>query len=94
MHPRTIEIKAIGSLAGRAARARPIAGELAALPARQAAQGGTCSPRSGRAREWRQGVGRRRGSATAGGGGRGGSVKDGGKGQCGATSERWSFSRT
>jgi hypothetical protein len=40
MHPRTIEINAIGSLDGRAARARPIAGELAALPARQAAQGG------------------------------------------------------
>jgi hypothetical protein len=40
MHPRTIEIKAIGFLAGRAAQARPITGELAALPARQAAQVG------------------------------------------------------
>jgi hypothetical protein len=39
MHPKIIEIDAIGSLAGRAAQAWPIAGELAALPARQAAQG-------------------------------------------------------
>jgi hypothetical protein len=39
MHPRIIEIDAIRSLAGRAAQARPIAGELAALSARQAAQG-------------------------------------------------------
>jgi hypothetical protein len=94
MHPRTIEIKAIGSLAGRAARARPIVSEMAALPVRQAAQGGTCSPRSGREPEWRQGVGRQRGSAVAGGDGRGGSGKGVGKGQCGATSERWSFTRT
>jgi hypothetical protein len=37
-HPRNNRIVAIWPLAGRAARARPIAGELAALPAGQAAQ--------------------------------------------------------
>jgi hypothetical protein len=39
MHPRINAIDAIRSLDGRAVRARSIAGELAALPARQAAQG-------------------------------------------------------
>jgi hypothetical protein len=37
-HPRNIEIKAIRPLACRAALARPIADELAALPAGQVAQ--------------------------------------------------------
>jgi hypothetical protein len=37
-HPRSIQIIAIWPLAGRAVRARPIAGELAALPAGQEAQ--------------------------------------------------------
>jgi hypothetical protein len=51
----------------------------------------TSSPRSGRGPEWRQGVGRRRASAAAGGGDRGGSVKDSEGAELATTSERERF---
>jgi hypothetical protein len=78
--------------AGRRGQGRsPVSWRLCRLGKRL--RGPCGSPRSGRARDWRRGVGRRRGLATASGGGRGGSVDDGVEAKCVQISDCVSFTR-